>query len=360
MRDLAIMIKPASSLCNLRCEYCFYETVAENRSVYCRGMMTSDTVQQMLANIFCDLDPADHISFAFQGGEPTLAGLDFFRNFVARVQQINPGCTVSYQLQTNGILLDDTWCEFLKQNEFLVGLSLDCLQSVHDANRKDRTGKGTFAQVLEVKERLDRWQIDYNVLATLTRELAAQPENVWNFIRQNEIRFIQFTPCFGDMPCRIHPEDFAFFYGRLIGLWYEAWKKGEYISVKLIDDLVTLFATGRLTACGLTGNCSPQIIVEADGSVYPCDFYATDAWEIGNLCHKSIKEIYEDPKQAQFRCRKRSLPLCGNCRYKTICGGNCTVMQEHICYGKDASICGMQKLLDRHIKILLWVAQQQR
>ena len=360
MRDLAIMLKPASSLCNLRCSYCFYETVAENRSVYSRGIMTADTAQRILANIFCDLDSGDHISFAFQGGEPTLAGLGFFREFVLRVQQINPGCEISYQLQTNGILLDDSWCEFLKKYDFLVGLSLDCLQPVHDGNRKDGAGQGTFARVMKAKEYLERWQIDYNVLATLTRELAAQPEKVWEFIWRNKIRFVQFTPCFGDMPGAICPEDFAHFYGRLIPLWYNAWEKGVYISVKLIDDLVTLLATGRITACGLTGNCAPQIIVEADGSVYPCDFFATDSWEIGNLCHHSIKEIYEAPRQTQFRGRKRQLPLCENCRYKAICGGNCPVMQRHICYGKDDSACGMQQLLDRQIKILLSVARQLR
>ena len=361
MRDLQIMLKPASSLCNLRCDYCFYEAVAQNRSIPSYGIMTPETVQAVLVHIFCDLDPGDRITFAFQGGEPTLAGLDFFRDFVCRVQRLNCDCEVFYQLQTNGTLLDDQWCAFLKEHAFLVGLSLDCLRSVHDRNRKDVAGNGTFDRVMETKEMLDGWKIDYNVLATLTRDLAAEPEAVWAFLRQNRIMFAQFTPCFGNAPGALTPEDFAHFYEKLIFLWHDAWKRGTYISVKLIDDLVTLLATGdQVTACGLTGRCGPQIIVEAGGDVYPCDFYATDIWRIGNLCNLSIKSLYESPKQAQFRCRTRQLPLCGNCRYMAICGGNCPKMQKHICYGEGDSLCGMQQLFDRCIGILLSVARQLR
>jgi uncharacterized protein len=141
-------------------------------------------------------------------------------------------------------------------------------------------------------------------------------------------------------------------------LWYDAWSNGTYISVKFIDDLVTLLATGRVTACGLTGKCEPQIIVEANGDVYPCDFYATDVWRIGNLCRNSIKTLYEDPGMTRFRCRGRQLPLCAACRYKSICGGNCPKMQEHICYGDEDRVCGMQLLLDRHMDTLLRIVRQ--
>lgn len=358
MRDLEIMLKPASSLCNLRCSYCFYEAAARRRSIPSWGVMTPETAQAVLENIFCELDPGDRISFAFQGGEPTLAGLDFFRDFIRRVQLLNPGCLVSYRLQTNGILLDGQWCAFLKEQAFLVGLSLDCLPSVHDANRKDGAGNGTFARIMEAKETLDAWAIDYNVLATLTGDLAAQPEAVWAFLRQHGIMFVQFTPCFGDAPGALTPEAFAHFYEKLIPLWHSAWKKGTYISVKFIDDLVTLLASGQVTACGLTGSCSPQIIVEANGDVYPCDFYASDDWRIGNLCQDSIKTLYESPRQAQFRRRARQQPLCGDCRYKAVCGGSCPKMRKHICYGDEHSACGMQQLLDQHIETLLSVARQ--
>lgn len=358
MRELEIMLKPASSLCNLRCSYCFYEAVAGERAVPSQGVMSPETAGAVLEHIFGDLEPGDRVGFAFQGGEPTLAGPGFFRDFIRRAEELNRGCEVSYRLQTNGVLLDEEWCALLKERDFLVGLSLDCLRPVHNACRRDGAGEGTFAQVMAAKERLDAWGIDYNVLATLTRELAARAEAVWAFLRAEGIGFVQFTPCFGETPQALTPADFARFYGELIPLWHRAWEEGTYISVKLIDDLVTLLAEGRVTACGLTGRCHPQIVVESNGDVYPCDFYATDAWRIGNLCREGLKALYEAPGQARFRRRARQRPLCGDCRYQAICGGGCPRMQRHVCYGEGDSGCGMQALLDRQLGTLLSVARQ--
>ena len=132
MKTIHLMLKPASSLCNMRCGYCFYADVAAGRNTPSYGLMGDATAEAILKMIQQDLEPGDGIHFAFQGGEPTLAGLPFFRNFVSRVSQWK-GIRVSYALQTNGLLLDDQWCRFLKEHRFLVGLSLDLLPEAHDA-----------------------------------------------------------------------------------------------------------------------------------------------------------------------------------------------------------------------------------
>jgi len=148
MKYLNYLIKPASSLCNLRCRYCFYCDIAENRSVANLGLMQPDTVQSLLRETFSRLETGGAVHFAFQGGEPTLAGLDFYRDFVAQVKAHNAGnASVTYSIQTNGMVLDEDWAVFLKQYDFLVGLSLDGTKELHDLYRVDARHEGTWNRV---------------------------------------------------------------------------------------------------------------------------------------------------------------------------------------------------------------------
>ena len=273
MKHIAMMIKPASSLCNLRCKYCFYTDVAQQRDIPSYGILSSDTMDRMLEKLAAHLVPGDALQFAFQGGEPTLAGLPWFESFTAGVAQRLPGVQVSYALQTNGTLLDDAWCVFLKKHGFLVGLSLDLLSHDHNAVRVDATGKGTFREVLDAMVRLNRHQVDYNILCTLTRSLAIQPEQIWNIIRELDLRYVQFTPCLdgldntGDNPFALTPQLFASFYTQLFWMWLEAFRAGNYYSIKLFDDVVNLLAYGIPTACGMTGSCQPQMVARFHYSI---------------------------------------------------------------------------------------------
>ncbi len=164
MKNLNIMLKPASSLCNMRCKYCFYADVSDMREVKSFGIMKEKTVDSILNNIHNDLESGDRLHIAFQGGEPMLAGLDFYQRLVDEIGQWEKTIAVSYALQTNGILIDDEWCQFLKENNFLVGISWDILPECHDEARKDAEGKGTFKAVSKAIECLEKHQVDYNVL----------------------------------------------------------------------------------------------------------------------------------------------------------------------------------------------------
>ena len=141
MKHISVMLKPASSLCNLRCRYCFYAEVSDSRAIRSFGVMERETASRILANIFSCLDPGDEVNLAFQGGEPTLAGLDFFRFFVSEVERLRGKLRVGCALQTNGTLLDEDWCAFFREHDFLIGLSLDATQAMHDQNRVDSSGK---------------------------------------------------------------------------------------------------------------------------------------------------------------------------------------------------------------------------
>ena len=366
MKNISVMIKPASSLCNLRCRYCFYADVSERRDCRSFGVMRQDTAERVIENIFKDLERGDAVTLAFQGGEPTLAGLDFFRFFAEKVDAVKGEAKVALALQTNGTLLNEDWCAFLKERNFLVGLSLDAIQASHDENRVDAKGKGTFSRVSAAKALLERYGVEYNVLTVMTNTLARHPQQVWKFLCKEDIRYVQFIPCLGELDSgatrfSLMPERFASFYTQLFKLWYADYVQGKYRSIKLFDDLIHLLAFGICGACGLIGRCMPQIVVEADGSVYPCDFYALDEYRIGNLSEESIGSLYEKTAMAAFRARPtETLALCDACPYASICGGGCPRMRREVCGTLDGTTCGYRVFLEACQPQMQLVAQREQ
>lgn len=367
MKQLSVLIKPASAVCNLRCKYCFYADLSRIRSVASHGIMEESLVNTMLEQIRRELVPMDRITFAFQGGEPTLAGLSFFQHFTETVSQWDPRIHVEYTLQTNGILLDDTWCRFLKNHGFLVGLSLDLLPREHNEARVDPAGEGSWKQACAALALLKKHRVEHNVLCTLTNRIARHPREVWKQICKLDIQYVQFTPCLNDMeatekgPYALEPRHFASFYKELFPLWLRDFRAGKYRSVKFFDDLVNLLAFGRVTACGMTGLCQNQIIVEADGSVYPCDFYCLDQYCLGNISADPLSVLLLSPGTAAFLHRSHTAPsLCASCRFEKICGGNCKRMQSSMCCTGDESYCGYRDFLTGCYRDLAVIALQQR
>lgn len=351
MKHLSFMIKPASSLCNLRCRYCFYADVSARRSVPSHGIMTQATTKALVENIWATLEDGTTLSIAFQGGEPTLAGLDYFQNFVALVAAQHKKTQVSYSLQTNGILLDEDWCRFLRKHRFLVGLSLDGYAENHNQNRLDEKGQGSFAKVMAAKRLLDKTQVEYNLLCTLTNGLARHPQKVWKFLLEEKIGFAQFTPCLAALGGQkdewaLTPRRFHSFYAALFPLWRQALQRGTYISVKLFDDIVNLFVRQQITACGLHGQCQIQNAVEADGGVYPCDFYVLDEYNGGNLTQSPLPAIQAKLEQTGFLHSRPGPPApCSACRYNKVCQGGCKRMQTAM-YLDETGFCGYRQLLD--------------
>ena len=357
------MLKPASSLCNMRCKYCFYADVSNMRSVCSYGMMTKETVTKILKNLQAELTEGDRISFAFQGGEPTLAGLSFFEHFVSVVSGWK-GVSVSYALQTNGVLLDENWCAFLKKHNFLVGISFDLLPDAHGAVRVDEKGKSTYKRVAESIKLLKKYRVEFNVLCTLTNSLARHPEKAWKELKRLEIDYVQFTPCIDDFESTgsvyaLTPRRFAYFYSNLFQYWYNDYQKGNYLSVKFFDDVVNLLVLGRPTSCGMNGVCNPQLVVEADGSAYPCDFYCLDQYKLGNLTSESVTELLVSSAAERFTRRPTDIPaLCKECKYKAFCGGNCPRMRREICCLADDGYCGYQDFLNKCGTEILLLAKQ--
>lgn len=364
MRHFSVMIKPASSQCNLKCAYCFYHDISNQRSTYSYGHMSHDTMKSMLSNIFSDLEPSDSITFVFQGGEPLLAGINYFESFVKQVRCLQGNVDVDYTLQTNGTLLNKTWCEFLKKHDFLVGLSLDGFEKTHNEHRLDKEGKGTYHRVLKAKSLLDESLIEYNVVAVLTKALAEQPKKFWETIQTLKVPYIQIIPCLSNRSeetantYSIKPRDFAYFYTRLFDYWKQDYDRNKFISIKLFDDILNLLVLQRCTACGMTGECSPQFVIEADGSTYPCDFYAFDEYKIGNMSNQTLLELLSSKEMKRFLMRSHTkMDMCEQCSYYAICKGGCERMHQDVCGSKDSVFCGYKRFLDRKLKDLTEIAK---
>ena len=329
MKNLSIMIKPASSLCNMRCVYCFYADVAHQRDIASYGLISDDTLETMLRAIFADLKRGDHLNLAFQGGEPTLAGLNFFRSVIRKVSALNQGVHVHYALQTNGLLLDDEWCAFLHENRFLVGLSYDLLPNRNDEARVDVHGQGTTKRVLETAKRLDRHQVEYNILCTLTEYVARNPHKVWNAIRQHPFLYVQFTPCLDDLekkgsPYALKPASFASFYTQLFDDWFQEYRQGNYWSIKLFDDLIHRIAYGSVNACGLDGHCQPQLVVETAVST-PAIFtvWTNIVWDPSKTRHWRNCTIVLPDLPARLKGSMRPVDLAHTCFYAAAAAKEC-------------------------------------
>lgn len=366
MKQLSIMIKPASSLCNLRCRYCFYVDIADLREVRSYGVMPMEQMRKMLHALELQLSPGDRINFAFQGGEPTLAGLSWFQEFTGITDQWDPGISVSYSLQTNATTLDEDWCKYLAVHHYLVGVSWDLLPQCHDEARVDAAGEGTYSCCLHAVDLLNTFRVEYNILCTLTRQVAKHPQKVWSVLKEHNIQYVQFIPCLdalddpGKNPYALTPQRFAQFYNQLFPLWLADFQKGQYRSVKLFDDVVNLMAYGMPTACGLNGICQPQLIVEANGDVYPCDFYCLDEYRIGNMMGDSLEELLSAARQSITQKQAPLPQLCSTCSYLKFCGGNCKRMRREITCTDSGRVCGYREFLNANCSVLWQIARQQR
>ena len=350
-----MLIKPASALCNLRCKYCFYANVSSLREVRSYGKMKTDVAEQMIANIYEDLEHGDELTLAFQGGEPTLAGLSYFRNMTELVAKQAKEVRVHYAIQTNGTVINEKWCQFLKEHNFLVGLSIDGHPLYHDLNRVDPRGRGTFQRVLQTKALFDRYEIDYNVLCVLTNPLAKEAKKVFRFLKEQRIKYVQFIPCLDDLDAvernsyALTPKRFANFYHQIFQLWLAELKQGNYMSIKLFDDIVNLLVRRQLTACGILGNCQVQYVIEADGSVYPCDFYVLDEYRMGYIQEQTLRELFSQDISQKFLCEKEPLPQkCQTCPFLKMCHGGCKRMKDAM-FVDEHDFCGYAHLLKEFV-----------
>lgn len=336
MPPISVLMKPASGMCNMRCEYCFYCDEMGKRTKEFFGFMSEETLKNVIRRTMLRAEGA--ISYAYQGGEPTLRGIDFLKKAVAYQKQYNKnGIRVNNALQTNGYLINEEWCLFLKENHFLVGLSVDGTAEHHDALRRTKTGENTFDRVCLSAGLLEKYGVDYNILTVVTPGIAENIEEIYRDYQRRGWHYQQYIACLDPLgePCgkteySLTPEEYGQFLDRLFALWYRDYQKGRQPYIRQFDNYVGMAAGYPPEACDQRGTCGIQNVVEADGSVYPCDFYMLDEYLLGNFNTDRLEYIDRRRKEIGFIERSCQLnPECLECRYYRLCRGGCQRHREY-------------------------------
>lgn len=362
-KKISMLIKPASAACNLRCAYCFYFDVADHRS-----HATFPTMSVQLAHKLIDdalsLAPDAEVHFSFQGGEPLLAGYTYFKDFFAYVDSRREEQLISYAIQTNGTLLTDELAQLFAAHDVLVGLSMDGSKSVHNTLRKDAQGKPSFERVLRAYRLLQQYKVKTNILCVVTPQLIHHMAELYQLIETLDLDYIQFIPCLAPLDAKtpeesaygLSPQQFFTFYQHFFDWWYAKCQQGQYLSVGLFEDIMLMTQHKRPFACGMLGTCAPHLVIEADGSVYPCDFYALDTWKLGNISDESLLDIARSPKVNEFLHEpKRRSSACESCPFISMCHANCK--RQNVAYFDDKGYCGYQELLRYTLPQLKQIAE---
>lgn len=333
MNTLSLLLKPASYRCNLECAYCFYKRVAD---VYEKPstFMDRDTLEATVRAAM--QSGAEQVSFCWQGGEPTLLGVDFFKEAVALQEKYaRAGQRVENSLQTNGVLLDADWFRFLHENRFLVGISLDGPADLHDAFRTDRNGRGTFDRVMAAIDGMRNYGVAFNILTLVHDQNVKEPDRIYSFFRRNHFTYLQFIPCFEvpgqsvrenqaePLPSPVSGEALGEFYCKLFDRWY---KDGfPYVSIRLFQDILMYLVDGVQASCCWMGECKSYIVVEHNGDCFPCDFFVYPEWNLGNITHDNLTDILNSEKRKRFSAIKAGVPAdCRECRWFGFCRADCT------------------------------------
>ena len=343
MRELTVMLKPASGLCQMACEYCFYHDLLEYGAPS-NVFMSRETARQLIARV--KESGAARVHFAFQGGEPLLWGQEHFDDFFDDVK--DAGIDATYAVQTNGLCIDEVYASLFAEHDVLVGVSLDGDRALHDVNRKTPDGKGTYERVMRGIELLKKHGVRYNVLSVVSANTAKHPAQLYRYYKKLGVSHVQLIPCLppmgegGDRRYAPAPEALGQFLVGFYRLWREDFKDGKPpFAVREFDQaLATL--QGRAGHCGSRGFCTPQLIVEADGSTYPCDFYVLPDYCTGNVHTHTVAETLQSEGMQRFVKEHPAAPaICRSCRYLGVCGGGCRRMRDVVLSDND---CAMMRL----------------
>jgi uncharacterized protein len=329
------LAKPTGAACNLACKYCFYLPKA---ALYPgERLRMTDAVQEQYIRQTLAAHTTPEVTIAWQGGEPTLMGLDFYRRAVALEQQYGkPGVVVQNTIQTNGLLLDDEWCAFLHDNHFLVGVSIDGPRRCHDAYRADVAGNPTFDRVVAAIARLSRHQVDFNALTTVHAANGDCPVAVYRFLRDDlGVRFLQFIPIVewaettdaAGRPEVGERSVGAEQYGRFLCAVFDEWVQRDVgsVYVQAFDAALSAWCGLPASLCVFAETCGTAPALEHNGDLYACDHFVDRLHYLGNIGEQALAELVFSEPQTEFgRAKREGLPeQCLSCRVRFACNGGC-------------------------------------
>jgi uncharacterized protein len=296
--------------------------------------------------------------FAWQGGEPTLMGLDFYKKVVELQKKYGvSGQEVGNSLQTNAILLNEKWCRFMSENKFLVGISIDGPKEFHDYYRLDHSGAGTFDKVMRAIENCKQYNVEYNTLTLLNARNSGHPDEVFDFLVGLGVKFVQFIPCVEVDPATgeiadfsITPNQYGEFLCRLFDRWYEYGPRK--LSIRDFDSVLAYYVTGRHSICTFDLQCSQYIVIEHTGDAFCCDFFVEPKWRLGNIFETPIEKLAASSKKRAFARNKKNLcNKCLVCRHLAVCRGGCMKDRapfDKENYGRESYFCEAYKQFFDH------------
>lgn len=330
MPPISVLIKPASGNCNLRCEYCFYYDTMSKREQPSYGMMSEETLEAVMKQVFAYAE--GECTIAYQGGEPTLIGLSFFEKSMELQEKYNTKKIKVYNaLQTNGYHTDKKWAEFFVKNHFLVGVSLDGGPKVHDLYRKNAKGEGSFYKIMENIDLFKKMGVEFNILSVVNGKTAPQIEKTYAFYKKNGLDYLQFIACLdplGEEPGKrdysLTPEVYGEFLIKLFNLWFGDLQQGKQPFIRQFENYIAMLLGQMPESCDMRGICGMQYVVEADGAVYPCDFYVLDQYKLGNFNSDTVETVNEKRQKIGFIEESENHDeKCRECRYYPLCRGGC-------------------------------------
>jgi len=341
-----LMAKPSGPICNLDCSYCFY---LEKEALFParHRFLMSDEVLRAYVTQNIRSEPGPEVLFTWQGGEPMLRGLEFYRQAVRYQRELSNGKVIRNALQTNGVLLDEEWCTFLREAGFTVGISLDGPREIHDAARVDKRGQPTFDAVMKGIALLKKFAIEFNVLVTVTDTVSRHPREVYDFLRSNGLTHVQFNPVVervagarakatgltfsepGESEAApVSPHSVApAAYGEFLVAIFDEWVRKDVGSMFVMNFEWALASFMRLpsTICLFAQDCGKALIVEHSGDVYACDHFMYPQYRLGNIVDAPLPQLADSPQQRAFgQAKSAELPdYCRRCEVRFACHGEC-------------------------------------
>ena len=299
---------------------------------YC-GKMSEKTLRNIIKK--ASYHECKECVLAFQGGEPTLAGLDFFQKAVEYEKELaEQDIRFVNTIQTNGYGLDKEWVKFFAENQFLVGVSLDGTSYTHNAYRRTKEELETFEPVMQFIGWLKEYNVKFNILTVVTEKMAFSAKRIYRFFTKNQFYNMQFIPCIDPLDgerseCSLTAKGYGRFLCELFDEWYADILAGKRIYIRQFEDYLLLAKCGRAESCGTNGRCGIQYVIEADGGIYPCDFYVLDQYCLGNINQISYQESEKRGQQIEFFQKSREIPPeCSDCPYYLLCRNGCFRYRE--------------------------------
>jgi uncharacterized protein len=345
MPPFQVMAKPNGSVCNLNCQYCYY---LEKEKLYpdADSFKMSDEVLESFVRQYIASQQAPVVSFVWQGGEPTLRGLEFYKKAVALQQRYANGKKIENAFQTNGLLLNDRWAEFLKRNNFLVGLSIDGPAELHDAHRVDKGGASTFSRVMRGLSFLKKHGVEFNTLTVVNRKNAYFPLEVYHFLKEIGSQYLQFIPVVEQVAQEPTANGLRLLkpsspehsivsewsveplqYGRFLRSIFTEWVRQDVGStfVQIFDVALEAWIGMEPSLCVFAKNCGNATVLEHNGDIYSCDHFVYPDDRLGNLLTGDLAAMVASQQQQRFgQAKSETLPRkCLQCHVRFVCNGEC-------------------------------------